>query len=102
MAPVSFSTARTAGTNVFESLDQVREISAAWVQTYNEERPHDALAGLPPATNWAQLEARTSPFHCLLDRGAYVQPQARQSGGRCGALFLDVSLLLDSWVPPHD
>ena len=34
---------------VFESLDQVREISAEWLQSYNEKRPHDALAGVPPA-----------------------------------------------------
>ena len=47
---------------VFESLDQVREISADWLQSYNEERPHDALAGLPPALYWAQLEARNSPL----------------------------------------
>ena len=47
---------------VFESLDQVREISAEWLQSYNEERPHDALAGLPPATYRAQLEARSSPM----------------------------------------
>ena len=47
---------------VFESLDQVREISAAWLQSYNEERPHDALAGLPPALYRAQLEARNSPL----------------------------------------
>lgn len=47
---------------VFESLDQVREISAAWLQTYNEERPHDALAGLPPAIYRAQLEAGSSPL----------------------------------------
>lgn len=47
---------------VFESLDQVREITAAWLQSYNEERPHDALAGLPPATYRAQLEARSSPL----------------------------------------
>lgn len=47
---------------VFESLDQVREISAEWLQSYNDERPHDALAGLPPATYRAQLEARSSPF----------------------------------------
>jgi len=46
---------------VFESLEQVREISAEWLQSYNEERPHDALAGLPPATYRAQLEARSSP-----------------------------------------
>ena len=47
---------------VFESLDQVRKISSEWVQSYNDERPHDALAGLPPATYRAQLEARSSPW----------------------------------------
>jgi putative transposase len=47
---------------VFESLEQVREISAEWLQRYNEERPHDALAGLPPAMYRAQLEARNSPL----------------------------------------
>jgi putative transposase len=48
--------------SVFESLEQVREISAEWVQNDNEERPHDALAGLPPATYRAQVEARASPM----------------------------------------
>ena len=47
---------------VFESLEQVREISAEWLQSYNEERPHDALAVMPPATYRAQLEARSSPI----------------------------------------
>ena len=47
---------------VFESLDQVREISAEWFQSYHEERPHDALAGLPPTRYRAQLEARSSPL----------------------------------------
>ena len=47
---------------VFESLEQVREIRAEWLQSANEERPHDALAGLPPATYRAQLEARRSPL----------------------------------------
>jgi putative transposase len=46
---------------VFESLDQVHEISADWLQSYNEERPHDALAGLPPATYRAQLEVTSPP-----------------------------------------
>jgi putative transposase len=41
---------------VFESLDQVREISAEWLQSYNEERPHDALAGLPLATYRGQRQ----------------------------------------------
>jgi putative transposase len=46
---------------VFESLGEVREISAEWVQSYHEERPHDALAGLPPATYRAQLEGTSPP-----------------------------------------
>ena len=46
---------------VFETLDQVREISAEWLQSYNEERPHDAFAGVPPAMYRTQLEARHSP-----------------------------------------
>ena len=48
--------------SVFESLEQVREISAEWWHSYNEERPHDALAGLAPATCRAQLEERSSPL----------------------------------------
>lgn len=46
----------------FESLDQVREISAGWLPSYNEERPHDTLAGLPPVTYRVELEARSSPL----------------------------------------
>ena len=46
---------------VFESLEQVRESSAAWLQRYNEERPHDALAGVPPTTYRAQVDAKSSP-----------------------------------------
>jgi putative transposase len=53
---------------VFESLDQVREMSADWLQSYNEERPHDALAGLPPAMYRAQLEA-TALSSWQLDKG---------------------------------
>ena len=47
---------------VFESLEQVREITAEWLQSYNEERPHDPLVGVPPATYRAQLEARGFPL----------------------------------------
>jgi putative transposase len=47
---------------VFESLDQVREIRAERLQTYNEERPHDTLGGIPPAVYRAQLEAGSSPL----------------------------------------
>ena len=47
---------------VFESLDQVREITAEWLQQYHEERPHESLARLPPALYRAQLETRNSPL----------------------------------------
>ena len=33
---------------IFETLTEVRIITEAWVQDYNEERPHDALGGLSP------------------------------------------------------
>jgi putative transposase len=41
---------------VFESLEPVREIRTEWLQRDDDERPHDALVGLPPATYRAQLE----------------------------------------------
>lgn len=47
---------------VFDSLEQVREISAQWMQAYNEERPHDTLDGITPTMYRAHREARTSPF----------------------------------------
>jgi transposase InsO family protein len=45
---------------VFESLDQVRELSAEWLQMYNEERPHDALGSMPPARFRALIESKTT------------------------------------------
>jgi len=35
---------------VFDSLDQVRDITEAWLPEYNEERPHDSLGRVPPLT----------------------------------------------------
>lgn len=32
----------------FESLNQVRDITADWVKDYNQNRPHDALQGKSP------------------------------------------------------
>ena len=54
---------------VFDSLDQVRDMSAEWLQTYNEERPHNALAGLPPAHIGPILKPEVLLGQCLLDRG---------------------------------
>ena len=45
---------------LFESLAQVREITSAWIRQYNEDRPHDALGGLPPITYLQQLPKNSS------------------------------------------
>ncbi len=33
---------------IFETIDQVRNITAKWVEDYNNYRPHDSLNNLPP------------------------------------------------------
>lgn len=34
--------------NLFHNLQEVKEITCNWVNDYNQERPHESLAGLPP------------------------------------------------------
>jgi putative transposase len=46
--------------HLFESLDDVREISWQWLHHYNEERPHDALNGLPPSHYRRKLKPENS------------------------------------------
>ena len=47
---------------LFESQDQVREISAEWMREYNEERPHDTLDGIPSTSFRVRMSAETSPL----------------------------------------
>ena len=35
---------------LFDSLEQVRQITEAWLLEYNQERPHDSLGCVPPLT----------------------------------------------------
>lgn len=39
----------------------MRQSKLTETQSKNEERHHDALVGLPPTTDRAQLEAKSSP-----------------------------------------
>lgn len=46
---------------LFDSLDEVRDITEEWLERYNEIRPHDALGSLPPARHREQLLAAETP-----------------------------------------
>lgn len=50
---------------LFQTLDEVREVSHWWLIDYNERRPHHALRRLPPVTYAQQASNQlTSPFTC--------------------------------------
>ncbi len=46
---------------LFQSLEQVREITAHWMTIYNEQRPHVSLQGAAPCT-YAQSAPRNSIY----------------------------------------
>jgi putative transposase len=46
---------------LFNSLNEVRDTTAEWLERYNEIGPHDALGGLPPARYREGLLATETP-----------------------------------------
>jgi len=34
--------------HLFDSINQVRDLTESWIPQYNEERPHDSLGRVPP------------------------------------------------------
>ena len=47
---------------LFRNLDEVRELSWAWMLEYNEERDHDGLGGLTPAEVLQNVRVSTLEF----------------------------------------
>jgi len=45
---------------LFRDLDEVREITWAWMLEYNEERDHDSLGGMTPAAYAKQLATKSA------------------------------------------
>lgn len=46
--------------HIFSNLTQVRDLSWAWLLSYNEERPHKSLGNIPPAEFKRRLLAENS------------------------------------------
>ncbi len=44
--------------HIFESLEQIREITEEWIYSYNQDRPHTALGKLSPINYRQQGENR--------------------------------------------
>ena len=47
---------------LFDNLDQARDLTDEWMISYNEERPHDSLGGLPPTEFRKMTEQQFSTF----------------------------------------
>ena len=47
---------------LFDSLEQVREITELWIPEYNEDRPHDSLGCVRPLNLQAEANTRRVYF----------------------------------------
>jgi putative transposase len=54
------------GLYLYRNLQQVRELTRRWRKQYDEHRPHDAPAGVPPAV-YARRLLESLVLNCLLD-----------------------------------
>jgi putative transposase len=50
---------------VFDSIEQVREVTDNWLREYNEERPHDSLGRVPPLTFMPRRKRPREPSYQL-------------------------------------
>ena len=66
---------------VFESLDQVREISAEWMRESNEERPHETLDRMPLSVFRAHQTVGNSPNRRVSLTGEFTVGHSH--GERC-------------------
>lgn len=51
--------------HIFRNIDQVQHITEEWLRVYNEQRPHDALGGLPPTQFLPRLTTATASTNQL-------------------------------------
>ena len=62
---------------VFESVEQVREVTETWLHEYNEERPHDSLGRVPPLMFMPRPQTtRESSFKTVSLTGKPTRPHA--------------------------
>ena len=53
------------GAYAFNSLEEVREITAQWIYNYNHERPHESLGNIPPVQYRQKAEEQCRPTQGL-------------------------------------
>ena len=45
---------------LFDTLDEVRNITERWIRSYNEHRPHESLGRIPPSVFRQQIAENSS------------------------------------------